>query len=176
MARYQGDDQRAANVHTQSLATLRALGNRFAFALALNWYSRDVAVPRHRYDEAVELFNESLLLSREVRSRWQSEQSLEGLAQVASARGQYAHAARLFGAAEAQRKIVGQRYELAHQTSHDKWIALARVGLGDTIFAQVWGEDRATALDKAVEYALAWVEPEKSTKPRQPGSRPKGDP
>jgi DNA-binding NarL/FixJ family response regulator len=27
----------------------------------------------------------------------------------------------------------------------------------------------------AVEYALAWVEPEKSTKPRQPGSQPKSD-
>jgi non-specific serine/threonine protein kinase len=31
-------------------------------------------------------------------------------------------------------------------------------------------------LDQAVEYALAWVEPEKSTKPRQSRSQSKGDP
>jgi non-specific serine/threonine protein kinase len=31
-------------------------------------------------------------------------------------------------------------------------------------------------MEQAVESALAWVEPEKSTKPRQPRSQPKGDP
>jgi predicted ATPase/DNA-binding CsgD family transcriptional regulator len=176
MARYQGDDERAAAFHAQGLVALRALGNKFATAYALNRCSRDVALAQRRYDEAVPLFKESLLLSREARSRWRSEECLEGLAQVASARGQYEHAARLFGAAEAQREIVGQRYEPADQASHEQWVAPARAALGDTTFSAAWADGRVMTLEQAVEYALAWVEPDEPAKPRQPGRAPKGDP
>jgi len=176
MARYQGDDERATAFHTQGLATIRALGNKFAIALALNRYGRDVALPQHHYDEAAALFKESLLLSREVRSRWRSEECLEGLAQLASARGQYDHAARLFGAAEAQREIVGPQYVPADQASHDQWVTPTRAALGDTTFTAIWAEGRALTLDQAVEYALTWVEEEKPDKLQRKGREPKGDP
>jgi predicted ATPase len=169
MARFQDDDKRVTELHTKGLAVFRVIGNKFSTAHALNRYGRDVALPQHRYDEAVALFKEGLLLSREARSRWQGEQCLEGLAQAASARGHYEHAARLFGAAEAQREIVGQRYEPVDQTSHDQRVAPARAVLGDIHFAAAWAEGRALTLDQAVEYALAWEEPEKPAKPRQPG-------
>ena len=116
------------------------------------------------------------MLSREARSRWQSEQCLEGLAQAASARGHCEHAARLFGAAEAQREIVGQRYEPVDQASHDQWVVPTRAALGDTHFAAAWAEGRALTLDQSVEYALAWVEPEKPGKARQPDRKPNDDP
>jgi non-specific serine/threonine protein kinase len=176
MARYQGDDKRVTELHTQGLAVNRAIGNKFATANALNRYGRDVALPQHRYDEAVALFKEGLLLSRDARSRWQSEQCLEGLAQAASARGHYEHAARLFGAAEAQREIVGERYEPVDQDSLNQRVAPVHVALGDTAFTAAWDEGRAMTMEQAVEYALAWVEPEKPAKARQPGREPKGDP
>jgi non-specific serine/threonine protein kinase len=176
MARYQGEDKRITELHTQGLAVFRAIGNKFSTANALTRYGRDVALPQHRYDEAVALFKEGLILSREARSRWQSEQCLEGLAQAASARGHYEHAARLFGAAEAQREIVGERYEPVDQASHNHRVAAVRVVLGDAPFAAAWAAGRAMTLDQAVEYALAWVEPEKPAKVRQPGREPKDDP
>jgi DNA-binding CsgD family transcriptional regulator len=176
MARHQGDDKRAAAFNTQGLAVLRAIGNKFATAFGLKRYGRDVALPQHHYDEAGALFKESLQLYREVRSRWGSEECLEGLAQVASARGQYEHAARLFGAAEAQREIVGWWYEPVDQASHDQWVVPTRAILGETPFAAAWAEGRAMTLDQAIEYALAWVEREKPAKPRQPGREAKGDP
>ena len=155
MARHQGNDERTAAFHTQGLAVIRALGNKFATTVALNRYARDVALPQRHYDEALTVFRESLHLSREVRSRWRSEECLAGLAQVASARGQYERAARLFGAAEAQREIVGQLYEPRDQASHDQWVAPARAALGDTTFTAAWAKGRAMTLEQAVEYALA---------------------
>jgi non-specific serine/threonine protein kinase len=175
MARYQGDDKRVAELHTQGLAVSRAIGNKFSTAHALYRYGRDVALPQHRYDEAIALFKEGLLLSRGARSRWQSELGLEGLAQVASARGHYDHAARLFGAAEAQREIVGKWSEPVDQASRDQWVAPTRAALGDTPFAAAWAEGRALTLEQAVEYALAWVEPEKPAKAGQSGGETKGN-
>jgi non-specific serine/threonine protein kinase len=175
MARHQGDDERATEFNTQGLTVLRAIGNKFATAFALKRYGRDVALPQRRYDEAVALFKESLLLSREARSRWGSEECLDGLAQIASAKGHYEHAARLFGAAEAQREIVGKWSEPVDQASHDQWVVPTRAALGDTPFAATWAEGRALTLEQAVEYALAWVERDKPAKPRQPGREPKGD-
>ena len=107
MARYQGDDKRVIELHTQGLAVIRAIGNKFATANALHKYGRNVALPQHRYDEAVALFKEGLMLAREARSRWGSEECLEGLALTAAATGHYGHAARLFGAAEAQALCAG---------------------------------------------------------------------
>ena len=176
MARYQGDDKRVAELHTQGLAVFRAIGNKFSTAHALYRYGRDVALPQHRYDEAIALFKEGLLLSRGARSRWQSQLCLEGLAQAASARGHYDHAARLFGAAEAQREIVGERYEPVDQDSHNQRVAPVRVTLGDTAFAAAWAAGRAMTMDQAVEYALGWEEPEKPAKVRQPGGAPKDGP
>jgi non-specific serine/threonine protein kinase len=175
MARYQGDDKRVMELQTQGLAVLRTLGNKFATAFALHRYGRDVAFPQHHYDEAVALFKESLLLSREVRSRWRSEEGLEGLAQGAAARGHYKHAARLFGAAEAQREIVGQRFEPLDQASHDRWVTPARTALGDTSFTAAWAEGRAMTMEQAVEYALAWREPAEPARPRRRAPRPEGD-
>ena len=176
MARHKGDDERATEFNTRGLTVLRAIGNKFATAFALKRYGRDVALPQRRYDEAVALFKESLLLSREARSRWGSEECLDGLAQVASARGHYEHAARLSGAAEAQREIVGKWSEPVDQASRDQWVAPTRAALGDIPFAAAWAEGRALTLDQAVEYALAWLEPEKPAKARQPGREPKGGP
>ena len=158
LARYQGDDERAAAFHTQGLAVLRAVGTKFTTAWALNRYGRDVALRQGRYDEAAASFKESLLLSREVRSRWMTEECLEGLAHIASARGHYECAARLFGAAEAQLEIVGQRYVPLDQASHDQWVVPTRAALEDTAFAASWSEGRAMTLEQAVEYALTSAE------------------
>jgi DNA-binding CsgD family transcriptional regulator len=175
MARYQGDNRRVVEFQTRGLAVFRGLGNNFAAAHGLNRYGRDVALAQRHYDEAVAVFKESLLLSREVRSRWRSEVNLEGLAQVAAAKGQHKHAARLFGAADAQYEIVGQPYEPIDQASHDQSMVSTREALGDAPFAEAWAEGRAMTLDQAVEYALAWVERVKPVKARHPGRKPKDD-
>ena len=176
MARWQGDDERATDFLTQGLAVMRAVGGEFNIAYSLNRYGRDVAFPRRHYDEAVASFKESLLLSRAAHNRWMSEESLEGLAQVASAKGHHAHAARLFGAAEAQREILGYRFAPFEQASHDQWVAPAHAALGEAPSAAAWTEGRAMTLEQAVEYALAWVEPEKQAKARQRDREPQGDP
>jgi non-specific serine/threonine protein kinase len=176
MARHQGDDKRVTELHTQALGVIRAIGNKFATGNALHKYGRNVALPQHRYDEAIALFKEGLMLAREARSRWGSEECLEGLALAAAATGHYGHAARLFGAAEAQRETVGHRFEPVDQASHDQGVAPTRAALEDTAFAAAWGEGRAMTMEQAIEYALEWVEPEKPAKPRQPGPEPNGAP
>ena len=116
------------------------------------------------------------MLAREARSRWAGGECLEGLAQAAAATGHYGHAARLFGAAEAQREIVGKRPGPADHASHDQWVAPARTALGGATFTAAWAEGRAMTVEQAIEYALVWREPEKPAKTRQSGREPKDDP
>jgi hypothetical protein len=77
----------------------------------------------------------------------------EGLARLASAKGQRDRAARLFGAAELLRETLG--YHASDQADHDKYVASARAGVAETAFAAAWAEGRAMTLEQAIEYALA---------------------
>jgi tetratricopeptide (TPR) repeat protein len=156
MARWQGDDERATAFHTEGLAVMRAVGGKFNIAYTLQRYGLNVAFAQGHYEEAVASFKESILLCREAHNRWMSEECLEGLAQVASAKKHYEHAARLFGAAEAQRELIGWRFAPFEQASHDQWVTPARLALGTTAFATAWAEGRAMTLEQAIEYAVVW--------------------
>ncbi len=174
VARYQGDYERASALFTQSLSLLREVGDKSSIAYALSRLGL-VAIHRSHYGLAAASFAESLILCRQVGDKWVSEECVEGFARIASATGQSEQAARLFGAAEVLRETVGWHPAPPDQAYHDRCVASARAGLGETAFAAAWEEGRAMTLEQAVEHALASAERAKPAGPRQPAKGPEAD-
>jgi len=152
-ARDQGDYRKATALYTESLTLFRELGDKFLIAYALRHLGL-VLLRQGDYRRAGASFLESLILCREVGDRWVSQECLEGLAQLTSAKGHYEHAARLFGAAEASREILGYRFHPPDQACHAASVVCTHAALGDADFATACAEGRTMTLEQATEYAL----------------------
>jgi len=79
---------------------------------------------------------------------------LEGLAATAAAEGRAERAARLFGATENWRSLVGFPLPPTHHTIYERDIATARAQLGDDAFAAAWAAGKALTLEQAIAEAL----------------------
>jgi hypothetical protein len=100
------------------------------------------------------LIAESLAIFWELGHRFGIAQNLEGLAAVAVAQGQPERAARLIGAAEALREVIGAPLPPADRAEHDRSVAAGRTARGEEAFAAAWAEGRAMTLVQAIRYAM----------------------
>jgi len=76
---------------------------------------------------------------------------LEGLAVVVAAQGELVWAARLWGAAEAQREAIGAPMPPVDLPAYASNVAEARSKLGDKAFAVAWAEGRAMTPQQALD-------------------------
>jgi hypothetical protein len=114
-----------------------------------------VACDQEEYEEARELFMESLAICREHGNKPIIAENLEGLAAVAAAQGQHKSAAHLFGAAEGLRAAMGAPLPPPDRAAHDRCVAAVRDALGEEVFSAAWAAGRAQALEDTVASALA---------------------
>ncbi len=154
VARYVGDYERATALQSESLALSRELRDSAGIAFVLRNLGK-VALHQSESGRATVYFRESLILSREIGDRWLSEEGLEGFAAVASATGHYERAARLLGAADQLREILGWHPSPPDQVDYDECTASTRAALGNTAFSAAWAEGRGMTLEQAIEYALS---------------------
>jgi predicted ATPase/class 3 adenylate cyclase len=158
VARYVGDYERATALQNESLALLREIGDKSGITFVLPFVLRNlgkVALHQSESGRAAVYFRESLILSTEIGDRWLCEEGLEGFAAVASATGHYERAARLLGAADQLREILGWHPSPPDQADYDKCRAATHAALGNIVFSVAWAEGRAMTLEQAIEYALA---------------------
>ena len=73
--------------------------------------------------------------------------------------GAVVEVARLFGAAEALRELIGKPLRRAQVATHDPAVAIVRQRLDPDSFGGAWSEGRAMNLEQARAYALAVVAP-----------------
>jgi non-specific serine/threonine protein kinase len=108
-------------------------------------------------ERAAPLFEEGLLLQRELKYKAVVYFSLMGMAGVAALRGQPARAARLFGASEALREDIGLSVTPVANAYYDyeSYVGAARAGLSEEAFNAAWSEGRTMSPEQAVEYALS---------------------
>jgi hypothetical protein len=106
------------------------------------------------YDRARALYQESLILRRQVGHQVALAQSLEDFAVLAGREQRAARAVRLLGAGEAFCGTIGARPPVAGSTDYERTVSEGRAALGEAAFAAAWAEGRALSLDAAVEYAL----------------------
>jgi predicted ATPase/class 3 adenylate cyclase len=149
----QGDFVRALPLFEETLALFGELGYRDGVAQVLLDLAR---VARVLGDEtqATQRFAESLALFRETGRLRDTAYCLEGLAGIAATSGQPQRGARLFGAAEALREVVGIPLPPVNRADYERDVAVARADLDETAFAAAWAEGRAMTLEQAMAYAL----------------------
>jgi len=159
----QGDNRKAEAFLQDSIALSRETENPNNIKYTLR-ISGLLALREKDYDRGEALLTETLRYCRDTRTHGINpaivERTLEGLAQVASGRRDYAHAVPLFGAAEALRERLGARTSgwVPAADHHDRYVASARIGLGDAAFLAGWAQGRAMSLEQAIEYALTPAE------------------
>jgi len=122
----------------------------------------EVAVAERAYDEAAGLAADAL---RQVRGRRGDvvAEGLETLGLVAAARGRPARAARLFGAAEALREVIGAARPLSDRDVQElgnpglfaRLVATSEPHPEAVLVATAWAEGRSLPLELAIDDALA---------------------
>jgi predicted ATPase/DNA-binding SARP family transcriptional activator len=144
----------AADFYEQGLAISRELDYRPGIADALRTLGT-IAHRRGDSEAARALYLESLAIRREQGERAGLPDCLEGLAAAVGAQGQPQAAARLLGAADSLRVVIGTPVPIEAQADYDRSVAGARDALGEEAFAAAWAEGRAMSLEQAIRAALA---------------------
>jgi hypothetical protein len=75
------------------------------------------------------------------------------MAAVASAQGQPARAARLWGAAAARRGALGTPLPPVEHAHYERTVAAARTALGEGAFAAAWAAGQTLPLEQAIAEA-----------------------
>jgi tetratricopeptide (TPR) repeat protein len=150
---YQGDRDRAERLFDDSLscferqrAAVDAVEVRTSIGL--------LALDRGRYDRASAILAECLATARKSAIRWLIATLLEGMAGVVACQDQAERAALLFGAVEAERRLMDTPRWPARESFQNRWVSIARAALGQERFLQTLEEGRAMPLDQAVAFAL----------------------
>ena len=99
---------------------------------------------------AHDLYQESFLILQRIDYQELISPCLEGLASMRAEQGELLWAARLWGAAEAQREAMGTPLPLVYQPAHERAVALCRAQCGNEAFATAWEEGRRMLAEQAV--------------------------
>jgi non-specific serine/threonine protein kinase len=120
-----------------------------------------ISLSRGDSERAAALFEEGLLLQRDLKYKTAMLFGLLGIAGVAALRKQPSRAAKLFGASEALREEIGLVVTplSGGHFGLDGYLAAARAGLGEAAFDATFSEGQAMSAEQAVEYALSAEEP-----------------
>lgn len=149
-------DAAAEPLYEKALAVVRELGDRELVAIALLNLAM-VAVARGSVERARKLLFEVLAIADETGSRAAGQSLLDVCAGLAAYRGEWAHAARFYGAAEAQTEQSGLCRDPADQAFLAPLITKARIGCGADIFAAAERTGRMLSYEQAMLAARVWL-------------------
>ena len=131
----------------EALALFRELGDIRGVAECLPILGHNV-LARDDPERAAALFEEGLRLQSELRHNTATFMGLLGFGAVALLRGRPARAAKLIGASEALREVIGL-------SNFEGRLAAARANLDEAAFETARSEGRAMSPEEAIEYALS---------------------
>jgi predicted ATPase/DNA-binding SARP family transcriptional activator len=144
----------AAALFAESIALDRDFDNHWGVAQNLSGQAA-LALARRAPDEAATLLAEAVGMLRPLGDRLSLVTALEQLAATAAVRNDHAFAARLWGAATAQRDAAGEPQTLADAMAIDRHLATSRAALGPDRFAEAASGGAALEFDAALAEALA---------------------
>ena len=131
-------------------ALFREVGNEAQIAWTLSLLAKVIAA-QGDLAAARAFYEESLIRGKGVNSNLSYldlPPALEGLAAVVAAQGEPTWAARLWGAAEAQREAYSLPLAPVYRADYEQAVAAARTQLGEQSFAAAWAEGRSMTPSK----------------------------
>jgi ATP/maltotriose-dependent transcriptional regulator MalT len=150
---FQGDTTTARLLLEKSCALWREVGNEAQIAWTLSMLAKviaaqgDLAAAQTVYEES--LNREKGGMNSNL-SYLDLPPALEGLAAVVAAQGEPVWAARLWGAAEAQREVYSLPLPPVYRADYERAVAAARTQLDEQLFAAAWAEGRSMTLEQAL--------------------------
>jgi hypothetical protein len=150
----QGNVAHARSTLEESLARFRALDNRNGIAEALLELGRTIHAQGDQTQAAAHFTEGLTLFANELGKQSSAIECLAGLAGVTGAQGQPARAARLFGAAEALREVLGLPMQPVAQAAYARDLAAVQAQIDEAAFAVEWAVGQAMPLELAIAYAL----------------------
>lgn len=154
VALYQGDYALAQARHEESLKLFRERGNdkrSYAYVLC---HLGPVYLYQGQAAQAEKILKQSMQLWQEVEDWHGNIWNLERLAEVASAQGDPLRSARLWGAAEAQREVLGAPLPPPERDRYQPVWAAAQQQVTESDWQSAWAEGRQMSFDQALTYAL----------------------
>jgi predicted ATPase/DNA-binding SARP family transcriptional activator/DNA-binding CsgD family transcriptional regulator len=157
VALLQRDFERAKARSEEALAFANELGSagvELVPSACINLGLATLGLGEH--ERAMGSFEEVLVMSQDMGRTPQVIEALEGMASLAGAVGKAAHAARLWGAAEAAREVTGISVFTPDELAlHEPHLAAASSQLGDEAWQEALAEGQEMSLEEAAEYALS---------------------
>ncbi|HEY2593104.1 MAG TPA: LuxR C-terminal-related transcriptional regulator [Chloroflexota bacterium] len=151
-ARALGDYARAQALLDEALSLVEIEGERHGAFFVFNSLAL-LALVRGDVRKAQACGVQSLTAALELDNRQGIVMSLDTLASVAAAAARHRRAARLFGAADAARAIIGDFAYATARPDRQRGMAAARAGLGDADFEQEWSAGGTLTLEQAATEA-----------------------
>jgi hypothetical protein len=146
---------RAEQLHQQTLAVfIERLGDRSTGVMWAYQGLGETALGQADAATARQWLRAGLELSRDLGARIIIAWCLAGLGGAAALDEELERAARLWGAAEHQRVMLGCRPAPAARATYERLLVQARAQLGDSAFAAAWAEGEALSLEQAIVEAL----------------------
>jgi len=146
----------AEPLYENVVALARELGDRESIAIGLLNLAM-ASIGRGSSDRARELLLEALAIAEEIGSKQTGQSVLEVSAGLAALRKEWRHAARFYGAAEAQAEQTGLRRDPADEAFLLPLVANARAALNEVDFAEADAAGRALPYGSALVEARAWL-------------------
>ena len=147
-----GEQDEVEPLYEEGLKVSRDLGADVNVAIALTNRAR-WRFARGELDAAEKGYREALGVCIELGNRSDAAYNVEGLGQVAAARGRWAEAARLLGAAERIREVLMYPLLGSDQDHLDAALTNLRENMEPDVLARAWEEGRSLSLDEIGELA-----------------------
>ena len=150
----EGNLAEARAILEQGRSLAREVGNKGLLSCVTQTLA---SVARHEaaYDEARLLLDEAWALALTSGDTQIVADALDARAALALATGQYEHAVRTFGAAEAVRDTRGLSLPAIGRAEYDRSISTARAQMGEAAFAEEFARGRAAPLEQVVQISSA---------------------
>jgi predicted ATPase/DNA-binding CsgD family transcriptional regulator len=161
IARVSGDDRHAQHAYEECLAVCQQTGETRRISYT---YSNLAFLAQHAGDaeRAIQLARLGLQLARDRHDRNELADAIITIAGALSAgaaphQDQFRRAARLLGAAEADRERMGAFLQPSDTPEYHRILVEVREHLDDSSFQAAWAEGRCLTLEQAIAYALEEV-------------------
>jgi len=151
-ALFRREYKRAAALCEESIALRRQLHDRSFLVFSLCGLTLATTL-QGDYERAIQACQEALTVSQDLGHKNGLAFSLEAMAGIAGAQGQAERAAKLFGAAEALREVIGAPLPPGFRALYERVMVTARAHLGEAAFAETWAQGRAMTLEQALAEA-----------------------
>jgi predicted ATPase len=153
IATFQQDFETARRYAAESLAMFRTLGDRTGVAISQGNLA-DALLHLGQLAESRAAMTDSLTLLHAIGEKDGIADGLERFASLATAEGEWARAAKLFGAADALRKSIGTAPAPPDKAEYDGMLAKIRSALATNELVSAWQAGETLTIDEAVGEAI----------------------